>query len=54
MQEQLNERLNNFENKILENNISESDQFFLSKEMLRFRSGLNTIESSRDIFQDGV
>ena len=40
------DRLASFENRILDNKISDSDQFFLNKEIQRQRNALNAIQSS--------
>jgi len=37
------DRLASFENRILDNKISDSDQFFLNKEIQRQRNALNAI-----------
>jgi len=44
-----NERLNTFEQRIMDIKISDADQFFLNKEIMRFRNLLEGIKYTRDI-----
>ena len=44
-----NERLNTFEQRIMDIKISDADQFFLNKEIMRFRNLLEGIGFTRDI-----
>ena len=43
-----NERLEVFEQRLEDIKISDSDQFYLNKEINRFKNSLNAIESSKD------
>ena len=47
-----NQRLENFEQKLFDIKISDSDQFYLNKEINRYKNSLNAIESSRDLYLD--
>ena len=44
-----NQRLDNFDTRIVDVNISDADQQYLNKEMVKFRNALIAIESTYDI-----
>tara|TARA_B110000285_G_scaffold218087_1_gene267165 strand:- start:232 stop:627 length:396 start_codon:yes stop_codon:yes gene_type:complete len=50
--EEQNKRLDAFEERLLDIKISDADQFYLNKEIMRFKSSLNAIESSMDMYLD--
>ena len=52
MLEEQNKRLDAFEERLLDIKISDADQFYLNKEIMRFKSSLNAIESSMDMYLD--
>ena len=52
MLEEQNKRLEAFEDRLLDIKISDADQFYLNKEIMRFKGSLNAIESSKDMYLD--
>ena len=45
-----NERLTQFEERISDIKISDADQFFLNKEIMRFKNAICSIEAPKDSF----
>lgn len=50
--EEQNKRLDAFEERLMDIKISDADQFYLNKEIMRFKNSINAIESSRDMYFD--
>ena len=52
--ENVNEQLGNFEHKVGEMKVSDQDHFFLNKEILRFKTAINSVDSQREIYIEHV
>ena len=48
----ISESLNKFESKVGEMKISDQDHFFLNKEILRYRTAINSTDSQRTLFME--
>ena len=48
----ISDSLANFESKVGEMKISDQDHFFLNKEILRYRTALNAMDSQRGLYMD--
>lgn len=47
-----NDRLTLFEERITDIKISDTDQFFLNKEIMKFRNAICSIEAPKDAFRE--